>query len=94
MVSVDKPEDNKAFADQEQANFPMLSDPGMKVAEAYGVLPPVNPDRPDASRYARRWMFFIGPDGKILHIETASHTADAGAFLASKLEQLGVKKRK
>jgi len=94
MASVDKPEDNKAFAEQEQANFPLLSDPGMKVAEAYGVLPPVNPDRPDAPRYARRWMFFIGPDGKILHIETATHTADAGTFLASKLEALGVKKRK
>jgi thioredoxin-dependent peroxiredoxin len=94
MVSVDKPGDNKAFAEQEQANFPLLSDPGMKVAEAYGVLPPVNPDRPDAPRYARRWMFFIGPDGKILHIETVGHTADAGTFLASKLEALGVKKRK
>jgi len=94
MVSVDKPEDNKAFAEQEQANFPLLSDPGMKVAEAYGVLPPVNPDRPDAPRYARRWMFFIGPDGKILHIETAQHTADAGTYLASELEALGVKKRK
>jgi peroxiredoxin Q/BCP len=94
MVSVDKPEDNKAFAEQEQANFPMLSDPGMKAAEAYGVLPPPNTDRPDAPRYARRWMFFIGPDGKILHIETVGHTADAGTFLASELETLGVKKRK
>lgn len=94
MVSVDKPEDNKAFADQEQANFPMLSDPGTKVADAYGVLPPVNPARPDAPRYARRWMFFIGPDGKILHIETQGHTSDAGTFLAAKLAELGVKKRK
>jgi peroxiredoxin Q/BCP len=93
MVSVDKPEDNKAFAEQEQANFPMLSDPGMKVAEAYGVLPPVNPARPDAPRYARRWMFFIGGDGKILHIETTGHTADAGTFLATKLAELGVKKK-
>jgi peroxiredoxin Q/BCP len=93
MVSVDKPEDNKKFAEQEQANFPMLSDPEMKVADAYGVLPPVNPARPDAPRYARRWMFFIGPDGKILHIETTQHTADAGAFLAAKLAELGVKKK-
>jgi hypothetical protein len=38
-------------------------------------------------------MFFIGPDGKILHIEKANHTADAGTFLAAKLEELGVKKR-
>ena len=79
MVSVDTPEENKKFAEQEQADFPMLSDPEKKVAEAYGVLPPVNPDRPDAPRYARRWTFYIGPDGKILHIEKVRHTADAGA---------------
>jgi peroxiredoxin Q/BCP len=93
MVSVDTPEDNKAFAEKEQANFPMLSDPGKQVAEAYGVLPPVNPDRPDAPRYARRWMFFIGPDGKILHIEKVGHTADAGEYLAKTLAELGVKKK-
>jgi peroxiredoxin Q/BCP len=93
MVSVDKPEDNKAFAEQEQADFPMLSDPGMQVADAYGVLPPPSPANPNAPRYARRWMFFIGPDGKIEHIETMGHTADAGTFLAKKLEELGVKKK-
>ena len=93
MVSVDTPEENKKFAEQEQADFPMLSDPEKKVAEAYGVLPPVNPDRPEAPRYARRWMFFIGPDGKILHIEKASHTADAGEYLAKTLAELGVKKK-
>lgn len=94
MVSVDKPEDNKAFADQEQADFPMLSDPGMQVAEAYGVLPPPNPAAPDRPRYARRWMFFIDPNGVIKHVETQGHTSDAGTFLASKLAELGVPKRK
>lgn len=93
MVSVDQPEDNKAFAEKEQADFPMLSDPGTQVADAYGVLPPVNPARPDAPRYARRWTFFIGPDGKILHVETKGHTTDAGDFLAAKLTELGVKKK-
>jgi hypothetical protein len=38
-------------------------------------------------------MFFIGTDGKIMHIEKASHTADAGEFLAAKLAELGVKKK-
>jgi peroxiredoxin Q/BCP len=93
MVSVDKPEDNKAFAEQEQADFPMLSDPGMSVADAYGVLPPPNPANPSAPRYARRWMFFIDGNGKILHIETQGHTADAGTYLAKQLEELGVKKK-
>jgi len=94
MVSVDDLETNKKFAEQEQADFPMLADPDKKVAEAYGVLPPVNPDRPDAPRLARRWMFFIGPDGKIQHVETLQHTTDAGEFLAKKLQELGVKKKK
>ena len=93
MVSVDTPEENKKFAEQEQADFPMLSDPEKKVAEAYGVLPPVNPDKPEAPRYARRWMFFIGPDGKIMHIEKTQHTADAGEYLAKTLAELGVKKK-
>jgi len=93
MVSVDTPEDNKRFAEQEGADFPMLSDPGKGVANAYGVLPPPNPDKPDAPQYARRWMFFIGPDGKITYIEKTGHTADAGTFLAAKLEELGVKKK-
>jgi peroxiredoxin Q/BCP len=91
MVSVDDPETNKRFAEQEQADFPMLSNPDRTVAEAYGVLPPINPDKAGAVRRARRWMFFIGPDGKILHIETANHTADAGEFLAGKLAELKIK---
>lgn len=86
MVSVDPLQKNKEFAEKEQANFPMLSDEDKKVADAYGVL---NPN----TGLARRWWFFIGPDGKILHIETASHTADAGAFLTGKLEELKVKKK-
>ena len=86
MASVDPLAKNKQFAEQEQANFPMLSDEDKKVADAYGVLNP-------ASGLARRWWFFIGPDGKILHIETATHTRDAGEFLAAKLEELKVKKK-
>jgi peroxiredoxin Q/BCP len=85
MVSVDTPEDNKGFAEKEKADFPMLSDPEKKVAEAYGVL--------SGSGLARRWTFFIGPDGKILHVETQGHTTDAGDFLTKKLTELGVKKK-
>lgn len=85
MVSVDDIETNKKFAEQEQANFPLLSDADKTTATAYGVLSP--------GGTARRWMFFIGPDSKILHIETVGHTADAGEFLAKKLEELKVKKK-
>jgi peroxiredoxin Q/BCP len=85
MVSVDDPDTNKKFAEQEDADFPLLSDPEKKVAEAYGVL--------GTTGMARRWMFFIGTDGKILFIEKAPHTADAGEYLTAKLTELGVKKK-
>jgi peroxiredoxin Q/BCP len=93
MISVDDAETNKKFAEQEQADFPMLSNPDRKVADAYGVLPPVNPDRPEAPRVARRWTFYIGPDGKILYIDKAVSTGTAGEDLARKLDELKVKKK-
>lgn len=94
MVSVDTPEDNKAFAEKEQADFPILSDPERKVAEAYGVLSPPRPDDPTRPRYARRWMFYIGPDGKLLKVDKVSHTSDAGASLVATLDALKVPKKK
>jgi len=93
MVSTDTLEQNKMFAEQEQADFPILADPKMTTADAYGVLQPKNPDAPNVHRTAQRWMFFIGPDGKLVWIEAKGHTADAGTFLATKLEELGVKKK-
>ena len=86
MASVDDAETNKKFAEQEQANFPMLSDPDKKVATAFGVVDAVQ-------RFARRWTFYIGPDGKILYVDKAVNTASAGADLASRLEALGAKKK-
>src|SRR6476660_7562164 len=64
MASVDPIEGeqgNKAFAAAHNADFPLLSDPDKKTAEAYGVLN----GRPVASR----WTFYIAKDGKIMAIE-------------------------
>jgi peroxiredoxin Q/BCP len=95
MVSVDTPEDNKRFAEQEHADFVMLSDPGRKVAPAYGVLYPPSAAQPDAPRVARRWSFYIGPDGKILLIDKGNtQTKDAGATLLAHLKELGVPEKK
>jgi len=82
MASVDDAETNKKFAEQEQANFPMLSDPERKVSDAYGVTDGVQ-------KFARRWTFYIGGDGKILFIDKAVKTATAGADPAAKLEEPG-----
>jgi peroxiredoxin Q/BCP len=86
MASVDTPEKNAAFAKQEEADFPMLSDPGKTVAAAYGVLSPRG--------VANRWTFYIAPDGRIQYIEKAVKVNTAGQDLAAKLAELNVPKSK
>ena len=89
MVSVDTPEDNKAFAEKEHADFPILADPEKKIANAYGVIPP---NRPPDRQFAQRWTFYIGPDGKILAIDKKVNPATSGQDVVAKLNELGVKK--
>jgi peroxiredoxin Q/BCP len=88
MVSVDTPELNKQFAERDGANFPLLSDPDKKVATAYGVL--------GRSVLANRWTFYIGPDGKLIKVDTdgAKHTLTAGPDLIASLNALNVPKKK
>jgi peroxiredoxin Q/BCP len=86
MASVDTPETNKKFAEQESADFPMLSDPGKEVARAYGVVTDTRP-------LAARWTFYIGPDGKILDIDKKVSPATSGEDLATHLKELGVPTR-
>jgi peroxiredoxin Q/BCP len=85
MVSVDDAETNTRFAKEHEADFPILSNPEKDVATAYGVLSPAG--------MARRWTFYIGPDGKILHIDKQVSTGTAGDDLARKLGELGVKRK-
>ena len=77
---------NKKFAESLDADYPILSDPGKKVAEAYGVL--------GVAGYAARWTFYIGSDGKILAIDKQVKPATAGHDIAVQLEALGIKKSK
>lgn len=68
------------------ADYPILADPAKAVATAYGVVTTTRP-------FAYRWTFYIGPDGKILYVDKAISTATAGADIAKRLAELGVKKR-
>ena len=90
MISVDKLEDNTAFAKQENADFPILADPTQKTAEAYGVLK----DYGKMGRLANRWTFYIGPDGKILAIDKAVKPASSGEALITELKELKVPQKK
>jgi peroxiredoxin Q/BCP len=85
MASVDNLEDNKGFAEQQKADFPLLSDPTKKTAEAYGVL--------NQSGLASRWTFYIGTDGRILAIDKEIKPATSAEDMAAKLGELGVAKR-
>lgn len=90
MASVDTPADNKAFAEKEKADFPILSDSDKTVANAYGVIPP---GRPPDRQTASRWTFYIDPSGKIAAIDKEVKPATSGEAVAAKLGELGVKKR-
>ena len=89
MASVDPIEGdqgNKAFAEAQKADFPLLSDPTKKTAEAYGVLN----GRPMASR----WTFYIGKDGRILAIDKTVKPATSAEDIAAKLGELKVEPAK
>ena len=56
------------------------------MAGAYGVLVPVV-DIP------KRWTFYIGADGKILHVDKDVNASTAGEDMVARLEALGIPKR-
>jgi thioredoxin-dependent peroxiredoxin len=98
MASVDPLEDNIKFAkatsvklgdsvvEKKEADFPLLSDPAKKTAEAYGVLNPRG--------MANRWTFYIGKDGKILAIDKAVKPPTSAEDMAAKLGELHVEATK
>ena len=85
-ASVDDAETNKKFAEQVEADYPILSDPEKKVAAAYGVVDAQHP-------LAARWTFYIGPDGKILAIDNKVSPKTAGEDVVKRLEELKVSRK-
>jgi thioredoxin-dependent peroxiredoxin len=85
-ASVDDAEKNKKFAESVDADYPILSDPEGKIARAYGVTDAVK-------KWASRWTFIIGKDGKILYIDKKVNPATHPDDIAKKLEELGLKKK-
>ena len=85
-MSTDTPQKNKEFAESLGADFPILADPDKQAAEPYGVLVPV-------VGVAKRWTFYIGKDGNVLFIDKDVKVDHAGADVARKLAELGVRRR-
>ena len=82
MASVDKPEDNRKFAEKNEATFPILSDPGKDTCEKFGVL--------SARGYANRWTYYIDPQGIIRRIDKDVDPRTAGEDLVRHLEELDI----
>ena len=85
MVSVDPLEENRGFAEQQKADFPLLSDPTKETARAYGVL--------SGGGYAARHTFYVGVDGRILAIDRSVRPATSAEDMAATLGELGVAAR-
>ena len=86
MASVDPVEANKGFAEQEKADFPLLSDPTKATATSYGVLNP--------NGLAKRWTYYIGKDGKILGIDKEVKPATSAEDMVTKLGEFKVEPAK
>jgi peroxiredoxin Q/BCP len=85
-ASVDTEERNREVAEALELDHPILSDPGKRVAEAYGVLA-------GGRRAAARWTFYIGVDGRILYIDRAVIADGHGEDVPARLEALGIPRR-
>jgi len=86
MASVDPVDQNKGFAEQEKADFPLLSDPSKQTAQAFGVL--------NQNGMARRWTYYIGKDGKILGIDKEVKPASSAEDMVAKLGEYHVEPAK
>ena len=84
MASVDPLEKNVGFAEETQADFPLLSDPSKTVAKAYGVLHMLG--------YAKRHTIYISDKGTVLKIDTAVSPKTSAQDMAATLGELGVAK--
>ncbi len=82
MASVDPLADNKDFAEQTNADFPLLSDEDKSVAKAWGVLSMLG--------VAKRHTFYVGKDGRILKIDTNVNPETSAEDMVRYLGELGV----
>ena len=83
-ASTDDAETNRKFAESLNLDYPILSDPGGKVAGAFGVL---------RTGYAARHTYYIGKDGTILFVDREVKPATAGEDIARRLTELKIPRR-
>lgn len=85
-ISCDDAATNRKFAESLSLDYPILADADRAVAKAFGVIA-------GEKKVAARWTFYLGPDGKILHIDKTVKTATHADDVATQLDKLGVAKK-
>jgi thioredoxin-dependent peroxiredoxin len=85
-ASVDDVQKNTDFAKSLGLDYPILSDPTKKTAEAYGVVH-------EGRAVAERWTFYIGSDGVVKAIDQKVNTKEHAKDIAKQLEAIGVPKK-
>ncbi len=84
MASTDEVEKNERFAKETKADFPLLSDPDAKVADAYDV---------SFLGYAKRHTFYIDKTGKIVMIDKNVRPESSAEDMAKYMAMLKFEKR-
>lgn len=86
-ISFDSPAENRAFRDENDFPFRLLSDPDKAIGTRYQVLRDRNEPYAD---YPKRIAYLIGPDGKIA---AADEVTDPGGYGAQALSTLAAAQR-
>ena len=86
MASIDPIEKNIKFALDNDADFPLLSDPTKEVAKKYDVLH-------WSGLYSERHTIYISKEGRIEYVDTQVNPGTSAEDMAAKLVELGVQKR-
>jgi peroxiredoxin Q/BCP len=84
-VSFDPPDSHQRFIFKYNLNFPLLSDSGGTIADAYGAR------MGDGKKMDRRISFLIGLDGKIIHVTDSPDPAVHLREMQEALARLGGK---
>ena len=80
-VSLDDVKSIAAFAEAQELNFPLLSDPDGSVGKKYGVLP-------EGSQWTQRVTFVIDDEGVLRHVDRKVNVTQHGDDLLDLLEEL------
>jgi len=88
MASVDTVEQNKKFAEEHQAKFPLLCDTTQAVTKLYGVGV-----KWEGGLYSDRWTIYIDKEGIVKKVDKNVKPSTAGPDMVKTFSDLGFAKR-